>query len=129
MCGIGVRLGFGVLIVGLAAAGCGSEPPAENSTLARAPQEAPPGLSEYRSTCALCHGANGEGHPRLGKELRSSEFVRSRTDAELVEFLKEGRSATHPDNQRGVEMPPRGGNPGLTDADLAAIVAYLRSIQ
>ncbi len=77
----------------------------------------------------MCHGQDAQGSRLMGKDLRRNEFVAMRSDAELIEFLARGRSATHPDNQRGIEMPPRGGNPSLTDEDLAAIVVYLRSIQ
>ena len=31
-------------------------------------------------------------------------------------------------NDRGVDMPPKGGNPGLSDDDLRQVVAYLRSL-
>ena len=50
------------------------------------------------------------------------------TDDQVVEFLKEGRRADHPLNEKGVDMPPKGGNPGLSDDDLRQIVAYLRSL-
>ena len=87
------------------------------------------GHEEFKKTCATCHGQNAEGMPRLGKELYDNEFVKSQSDEQLVTFLKEGRSATHPDNTRGVDMPPKGGNPAITDEQLASIVAYMRSLQ
>lgn len=83
----------------------------------------------YRQTCTVCHGANGEGKPSLGADLRMNEFVQSKTDDELVQFLIEGRAANHPLNVRGVTMPPRGGNPQLNEEDLAQIVAYLRTLE
>ncbi|MFQ5525638.1 MAG: c-type cytochrome [Thermoanaerobaculia bacterium] len=83
----------------------------------------------FRGTCATCHGPNGEGMPKLGKNLNANEFTQRMSDEELVQFLKQGRPATHPDNDRGVDMPPKGGNPALTEADLALIVAYMRSLQ
>ena len=86
------------------------------------------GQKLYQQTCAMCHGYQGEGVPRLGKPIVDSEFVRRYSDEELVRFLVEGRAANHPDNTQGIPMPPRGGNPSLTDEDLAAIVAYMRSI-
>ncbi len=79
-------------------------------------------------TCATCHGPTAEGMPRLGKDLHDNAFTKSLDDAALVEFLKEGRPASHPLNERGVDMPPRGGNPALTDDDLGLIVAYLRTL-
>jgi disulfide bond formation protein DsbB len=86
------------------------------------------GKAEFRKTCATCHGPEAEGMPRLGKNLHDNEFVRSQSDEALLQFLKEGRPATHPDNDRGVDMPPKGGNPAITDEQLALIVAYMRSI-
>ena len=82
----------------------------------------------YGANCALCHGQGGVGKPALGKDLRGNEFMAGMSDAEAVEFLKEGRRAGHPLNEKGVDMPPKGGNPGLSDEDLLAIVAYLRSL-
>ena len=82
----------------------------------------------YMANCALCHGADAKGKPALGKELRGNDFVSGSTDDDLARFLAEGRRADHPLNTKGVDMPPRGGNPGLTDDDLRALVAYLRSL-
>lgn len=82
----------------------------------------------YNANCALCHGQGGAGKPALGKDLRANEFVAGMTDEEVVAFLKEGRRANHPLNERGVDMPPKGGNPGLSDEDLRQVVAYLRSL-
>jgi len=82
----------------------------------------------YGSNCALCHGQGGVGKPALGKDLRNNEFLAGMTDDQVVEFLKEGRRADHPLNEKGVDMPPKGGNPGLSDDDLRQIVAYLRSL-
>jgi len=38
-------------------------------------------------------------------------------------FIKEGRAETDPENITGYEMPARGGNPNLSDADLLNIIA------
>lgn len=112
----------GGLVAVLALVGCGGGSPPSSA-------EAAAGQAEFRKVCATCHGLSAEGMPRLGKGLSRNEFVRGQSDAELVEFLKVGRPASHPLNERGVDMPPRGGNPALTDADLASIVAYLRTLQ
>jgi disulfide bond formation protein DsbB len=76
----------------------------------------------------LCHGADGEGKARLGKALQANSFVDSLSDEELVVFLKEGRPSWDPANERGVDMPPKGGNPALTDENLMQIVTYLRTL-
>lgn len=93
------------------------------------PEVVEAGRKDFVGTCATCHGEDGRGKPKLGKDLHANEFTRGLSDEELVEFLKKGRPAWDPLNERGVDMPPRGGNPALSDADLAEIVAYLRTLQ
>ena len=79
--------------------------------------------------CLEPNVADGEGVAGLGLPLVSSEFVQSMTDAQLFAFISAGRDAAHPDNTTGVAMPPRGGNPSLSDEDLADVVAFLRTLQ
>jgi len=67
--------------------------------------------------------------PRRGKNLHGDEFIRSKTNDELVKFIQTGRPAWDPANTRGVDMPPRGGDPTLSDQDIHNIVAYLRTLQ
>jgi len=86
------------------------------------------GAEIYGGLCIACHGPAARGVPNLGKDLAVSEFFAESSDAELVEFIAEGRAADHEDNSTGVAMPPRGGNPNLTDEDLAAIVDYVREL-
>ena len=43
--------------------------------------------------------------------------------------LKTGRSTSDPANTTGVDMPPKGGNPALTDQDLLDIIAYIRTLE
>ena len=118
---IGVAAAAALLAV---AAGCGGGGggAASDDLVAR-------GHAEFKKTCATCHGPEAEGRPRLGKNLHANEFVASQSDAELVEFIKIGRPASHPLNERGVDMPPKGGNPALTDEQIELIVAYMRSIE
>jgi mono/diheme cytochrome c family protein len=93
------------------------------------PGDVEAGQAEYRGSCAACHGLNAEGRHLLGQSLHENAFVRGLSDAQLVDFILRGRPATDPENLSGVEMPPRGGNPSLTDAQIELIVAYLRSLQ
>lgn len=86
------------------------------------------GRIDYLRTCATCHGAKGEGMARLGNRLRGSDFIRTRSDEEMIEFLKVGRPPSDPENESGMPMPPRGGDPRLTDEDLRDIVTFLRSL-
>lgn len=80
-------------------------------------------------TCAACHGPKGEGVQGLGKDMTASPFIASQTDEQLLEFIKKGRDTSDPANTTGVAMPPKGGNPALTDEQLLDIIAYIRTLQ
>ena len=86
------------------------------------------GKAAYAKTCTACHGPEAKGVSGLGKDLTTSEFVASKSNAELKDFILTGRPASDPLNTTHVDMPPKGGNPGLTDQDIESIVAFLRSI-
>jgi disulfide bond formation protein DsbB len=47
----------------------------------------------------------------------------------LLAFVKTGRPPGDPANTTGVDMPPKGGNPTLTDQDLADIIAHIRTVE
>ena len=51
------------------------------------------------------------------------------TEEELANFINIGRPAGDPANMTGVDMPPRGGNPSLTDQDIRDVSAYLKAQQ
>jgi disulfide bond formation protein DsbB len=84
------------------------------------------GAAHYQGTCGVCHGRDASGLRGLGSPLVGSEFVRTRSESELVGFLVAGRGRQDVGNTTGLPMPARGGNPGLSDDDLTAIVRYLR---
>jgi disulfide bond formation protein DsbB len=84
---------------------------------------------ENFATCAGCHGPEGKGIEGLGKDMTSSEFIAGQTDEQLLAFIKTGRPASDPLNTTGVDMPGKGGNPALADAQILDIIAYIRSLQ
>lgn len=86
------------------------------------------GRGLFRNTCAACHGLRGEGIPGQGKDMRGSAFIGGLDDAGLLAFLHRGRMPNEPSNTTGRMMPPRGGNPFLSDADLLDIIGYVREI-
>ncbi len=86
------------------------------------------GQKYFAQTCSACHGPDGKGLPKLGKDLTVSSFVTEKSDAQLLDFLKQGRLATDPLNTTGVAMPPKGGNPAYNEQQLADIISYLREI-
>jgi disulfide bond formation protein DsbB len=91
------------------------------------PELAAQGQAIFQSTCTACHGLDGRGIPGLGKNLIESEFVHGLSDTDLLNFIKTGRDAFDPLNTTGIPMPPRGGNPAITDEELNAVIAFLRS--
>lgn len=117
-----------LLISALSLAACGKKE-ADQSAQSAAPAGDPAAGQElFAGTCSACHGPEGKGIPGLGKDMTTSEFIAGKTDAELIEFIKQGRDPSDPLNTTGVAMPPKGGNPALSDQDLANIVAYVRTL-
>ncbi|HBY97482.1 MAG: cytochrome c [Ardenticatenaceae bacterium] len=130
-----------VVVLGLAA--CGPTPatrstdtgssqaapaPAATTAPATSMGDATKGKELFAGTCAACHGPDGKGIQGLGKDLTASDFVASQSDEQLLAFVKVGRRPTDPANTTGVDMPPKGGNPALSDEELQDIIAYIRTI-
>jgi len=82
----------------------------------------------FIASCSACHGQSGEGMDGLGKPLNSSAFVSGKTDKDLITFIKMGRSSWDPENTTGLDMPSKGGNPALSDEQIADITLYIRSL-
>lgn len=131
-----------ILAVALVLGGCGRDK-AEEQAPAAAQQEnsaeaeeatavpagdAAKGKELFATTCAACHGPEGKGVQGLGKDMTTSTFIAEKNDADLLAFVKVGRAPTDPLNTTGVLMPPKGGNPALTDEQLMDIIAFVREI-
>lgn len=123
---ISIGLLNGALALGLAA--CGGGGASGSPTPAGPVGDAARGQTLFTSTCSTCHGPDATGIVGLGKNLTTSTFVAERTDAQMLEFIKTGRPASDPANTTGVDMPPRGGNPALTDQDLVDIISFVRTV-
>ncbi len=123
-------------VLALALAACGGDSSDNGSTNetqatsggSASAGDAAAGEDIYSGTCAACHGADATGIEGLGADLHGNEFIAGLSDSEAVDFLKEGRPASDPANTAGVDMPPKGGNPSLSDQDLLDVVAYLRTL-
>ncbi len=116
-----ISLALGVAVL-LAACGGDTEPTYSPETIAE-------GEALFQQTCFACHGPDGKGLPNLGKDLTTSEFVKTSNDAELLAYVLEGRAADDPLNTTGVAMPPKGGFSFLTEDNINSIIAFVRSIQ
>ena len=72
------------------------------------------GEAIYRETCAACHDTGVLNAPKIGDRKAWKPLI-----AEGQRMLT--RTAT-----KGIrQMPPRGGNPALSDRDVALAVVYL----
>lgn len=87
------------------------------------------GTKIFNSTCIACHGKGGVGIKGNGKALANNDFIKGLDDDGLLAFVKSGRGPTDPKNTTGVQMPPKGGNPALSDDDLLDVISYLRTLQ
>ena len=68
----------------------------------------------FQSTCAGCHGQNGDGV--AGIDLSRGQFRRGTSDTEIIKIIQTGIP--------GTTMPPH----NLTDTQAGAVVAYLRNM-
>ncbi|MCE7967273.1 MAG: hypothetical protein DYG94_00805 [Leptolyngbya sp. PLA3] len=88
-----------------------------------------PEAALFVASCSSCHGADGGGVEGLGKSLKDSEWAKGKSDDELLAFIKQGRPIWDAENTTGIDMPPKGGNPALTDEDIRAIIKHIRTLQ
>ncbi len=119
------------LIVGCGGDGEGSDSKSNESTPqvdANAFAKAK-GKMIYNKSCIACHGEGGLGVEGLGKNWTTSEFIKSKTDHELLEFIKVGRPIDDPLSDGIAPMPARGGDTTLTDEDLSNVIVYMRTLQ
>ena len=72
------------------------------------------GKAIYEKSCGVCHGAGVAGAPKFGDKAAWKKFIAEGLH-ELTEDAIRGKGA----------MPPRGGNPKLSDAEVRAAVAYM----
>ncbi|HLR78634.1 MAG TPA: c-type cytochrome [Burkholderiaceae bacterium] len=72
------------------------------------------GEQVYELTCATCHATGVAGAPTMGDNAAWAPLIESGFD-EMVRIAIEGKGA----------MPPRGGNPALSDLEIARAVAFM----
>ncbi len=108
----------------------GKSYPIDNSSDVPAAMKGNPaeGKTLFTQTCSACHGTDAKGLPHLGKDLTTSSFIEEKTDKDLVSFIEQGRQPGDPLNTTGVAMPPKGGNPALTEQQIIDIVSFMREL-
>jgi mono/diheme cytochrome c family protein len=93
-------------------------PVIEVAPLDTSPQAIANGQRLFSVLCTQCHGIDGYGSP-IAPALNNQTFLSQKPDAAIQQIIAGGVTGTN--------MPAWGGY--LTDADIAAITVYLRSLQ
>jgi cytochrome c5 len=93
----------------------------ESTTVAATPAAsatapAASGKTVYDASCQACHATGAAGAPKLGDKAAWASRIGAGAAAMHASAIK-GKNA----------MPPKGGNPGLSDADVKAAVDYMVS--
>jgi cytochrome c5 len=88
-------------------------PPAATKTAAAAGGD---GKAVYDKVCTVCHGTGVAGAPKFGDKAAWAPRLAAGKDHLYMDALK-GKGA----------MPPKGGNPALSDAEVKAAVDYMVS--
>jgi cytochrome c5 len=102
--------------------------PKQQAVAAAAPAQAPTaaapaakpaaadGKAVYDKTCFACHAQSVAGSPKLGDKAAWAPRLQTGTDA-MVQSVIKGKGA----------MPPKAGNPSLSDAEIRAAVEFMVS--
>jgi mono/diheme cytochrome c family protein len=73
----------------------------------------------WNQQCASCHGKDGSGNTMMGKKLGVKDYTKEQSfsDAEATNIIKDGKGKM------------KGFKGKLSDADVKALVAYVRSLK
>lgn len=135
-----MRYGVPALVIGVASLGlavaCSSQgtgsssgrsSAAAASSAAASPAALERGRALYKTNCAPCHGETGKGDgPAAGvlkpppRDHTDKAYMRTLTDKQISDIIKMGGAIN------GKPLMPS--NPQLKDPELAALVAYIRSL-
>jgi len=77
----------------------------------------------YKQTCVACHGVSGIGSLPGVADLTRASGPLAKSDAILFKNIKEGFQSPG----SALSMPPKGGNPALSDEDIRNLIQYMRS--
>ncbi len=81
------------------------------------------GKKVFETTCFVCHGNNGKGAIPGVPDLTRKDSRLLQDKEILVQHVLDGFQT--PGNP--LAMPPKGGNPTLSDAEVRDTVAYMRA--
>jgi mono/diheme cytochrome c family protein len=94
------------------------------SPAALAAGDAAAGKEVFQQRCTPCHGADATGDTPVAKAFNADlnlhdKKAQSLTDDQIADIIKNGNTA------KGGKMPKP---PGVTDADVPNLVAYIRTL-
>lgn len=76
------------------------------------------GAALFKSKCAGCHGANGEGKPAVKAPALKGT---TRDAAQITDHLMKGESSSKPPHNKGIN--------GLSEEQAKAIADYVKSLK
>jgi mono/diheme cytochrome c family protein len=85
------------------------------------------GKKVYEQVCGICHGADGLGKPGLAPPLAASEWVNAAGHNRLAHIPLAGISGPVTVGGKGWNLSMAAMGAALSDADLAAVLTYIRS--
>lgn len=85
------------------------------------------GKKLYEEQCAKCHGPDGKGQTKMGQKAGCKDYTDAKVqdavkDEAIAKAIKEG----YKDKDGKQVMKP---SEGLSDADIKALVAHMRSFK
>lgn len=86
----------------------------------QSPTELATGEGVFKQVCHACHGMGVAGAPKLGDREQWKKRLDQGSE-KLLQHALEGFTGSHG------TMPPRGGKPDLSDAEMKAAVDYMLS--
>lgn len=83
---------------------------------------ADPGKDIYIKTCLVCHGEDGKGVMPGVPDITGKDGPLSQANETLLKRMTEGfQSPGSP-----MAMPPKGGNPAITEKQMQEVLKYLQ---
>jgi mono/diheme cytochrome c family protein len=116
-------LGPAAVALALVLAGCAGDPPGADADVGGADAVVAAGAEAFAANCAVCHGPAADG-TTLGPPLVHEVYEPSHHGD--AAFLSAVRNGVQPHHWDFGPMPPL---PGVSDEDVAAIVAWVRAQQ
>ena len=89
--------------------------------------QAADGKAIWEKNCAKCHGKEGKGDTKMGQKLGAKDYTDAKVQAELKDeaAIKAVKGGYKDKDGKEVMKPAE----GLTDEDIKAVVAYLRTLK